>query len=114
MDGREVNSKQRICFSLKVKAERLAEYKQRHREVWPEMLEALRRAGWENYSLFLREDGLLIGYFETSDFERALAAMAATDVNRRWQQEMAPFFEGESSLLPDQQIRPIPEVFHLP
>lgn len=108
------NSKQRICFCLKVKPERLAEYKERHRQVWPEMLDALRRAGWANYSLFLRDDGLLIGYFETPDFERALAAMAATEVNRRWQQEMAPFFDGEPALFPDQQIRPIPEVFHLP
>lgn len=114
MDLQASNSKQRICFCLKVKPERLAEYTQRHREVWPEMLEALRRAGWENYSLFLREDGLLIGYFETADFAGALAAMAASEVNRRWQQEMAPFFDGDPSLLPDQQIRPIPEIFHLP
>jgi L-rhamnose mutarotase len=108
------NSKQRICFCLKVKPERLAEYKERHRQVWPEMLDALRRAGWSNYSLFLRDDGLLIGYFETPDFERALAEMAATEVNRRWQQEMASFFDGDSTLFPDRQIRPIPEVFHLP
>ena len=50
---------QRIAFLLKVKQDRLAEYKQRHQEVWPEMLEALRETGWRNYSLFLRDDGLL-------------------------------------------------------
>ena len=56
---------QRICFTLQVKPSRIAEYKSRHAEVWPEMLQALREAGWHNYSLFLRDDGLLIGYVET-------------------------------------------------
>jgi L-rhamnose mutarotase len=52
---------QRICFVLQIKPERLQEYKARHRVVWPEMLQALREAGWTNYSLFLRPDGLLVG-----------------------------------------------------
>lgn len=77
----------RVCFTLQVKADRLAEYRERHRHVWPEMQEALRRTGWTNYSLFLRDDGLLIGYLETPDFEKALAGMAAEDVNARWQPE---------------------------
>lgn len=50
---------QRICFCLQVKTDRLEEYKARHQAVWPEMLEALRAEGWRNYSLFLRDDGLL-------------------------------------------------------
>src|ERR1700733_4743799 len=84
---------QRICFVLQVKPERLAEYKERHRKVWPEMQAALRETGWTNYSLFLREDGLLVGYLETPDFDAALHGMAAQEVNARWQREMAPFFE---------------------
>jgi L-rhamnose mutarotase len=104
---------QRICFCLQVKRDRLEEYKARHREVWPAMLEALRQSGWSNYSLFLRDDGLLIGCLETPDFERALREMAATEVNRRWQAEMQDFFESESGLNADEQMRPIAEVFHL-
>ncbi|MFZ0594770.1 MAG: L-rhamnose mutarotase [Bryobacteraceae bacterium] len=104
---------QRVCFCLQVKPERLAEYKLRHRAVWPEMLDALRDAGWRNYSLFLREDGLLIGYLETEDFDRALAGMAATEVNRRWQREMEPFFQSSNGKLADEQMRALEEVFHL-
>ena len=52
----------RVCFVLQVKPDRLDEYKWRHRAVWLEMLDALRETGWNNYSLFLREDGLLVGY----------------------------------------------------
>jgi L-rhamnose mutarotase len=103
----------RVCFCLQVKKDRLPEYKLRHESVWPEMREALSAAGWHNYSLFLRDDGLLIGYVETPDFARALSDMAATDVNRRWQEQMKEFFESDSGLAADEQMRPIAEVFHL-
>jgi len=104
---------QRVAFLLKVKAERLDEYKARHREVWPEMLNALTLAGWRNYSLFLRDDGMLFGYLETRDFEAARAAMAETDVNDRWQAEMAPFFEQLEGQRPDEGLLLLEEVFHL-
>jgi L-rhamnose mutarotase len=96
---------ERVCFLLRVRPDRLEEYKARHREVWPEMLAALSATGWTNYSLFLSGDGLLVGYLETDDFEAALAGMEATDVNARWQAEMAEFLEPP--------LRRIEEVFHL-
>jgi L-rhamnose mutarotase len=106
---------QRVCFTLQVKPERLAEYRERHAAVWPEMRTALSTAGWGNYSLFLREDGLLVGYLETEDFERARAAMDAAEVNARWQHEMAPFFAfAGSAATPDAAMTPLPEIFHLP
>jgi L-rhamnose mutarotase len=98
---------ERVCFQVQVRAEKIDEYRERHKAVWPEMLAALSETGWSNYSLFLREDGLLIGYLETEDFERARAAMDETDVNGRWQAEMAPFFA--DALAFDR----LEEVFHL-
>lgn len=103
----------RVCFLLKVKADRLDEYRARHTEVWAEMLDALRAAGWHNYSLFVRADGLLVGYFETPDLQAAMDGMAATDVNTRWQDGMAEFFEGLDGGVPDADIVPLTEVFHL-
>lgn len=103
----------RVGFVLKVKPDRLDEYKVRHKQVWPEMLDALRETGWHNYSLFLREDGLLFGYLETPDFEKALAGMADKDVNTRWQAEMAPFFEALEDRRPDEGMLQLEEVFHL-
>ena len=104
---------QRVCFLLKVRQERLEEYVERHVEVWPEMLAALRKTGWHNYSLFLREDGLLIGYLETPDFQAALEGMAAREVNERWQNDMAPFFETLDGRHADESMVPLREVFHL-
>lgn len=102
----------RVCFTLQVGSSAVAEYRARHREVWPEMRAALFDAGWRNYSLFLRPDGLLIGYLETDDFDAARAAMAATEVNTRWQDQMTGFFALEGSA-PDQAMVPLPEIFHL-
>lgn len=104
---------QRVAFLLKVKQDKIEEYKRRHREVWPEMLAALRETGWHNYSLFLREDGTLFGYLETPDFEAARAGMASKEVNARWQADMAPFFEQLAGQRPDEGLLVLEEVFHL-
>jgi L-rhamnose mutarotase len=103
----------RVCFLLKVRAEKIPEYKVRHAQVWPEMLDALRQTGWHNYSLFLKPDGLLVGYLETDDFEKCTAAMKNHPVNARWQAEMAPFFESLSAGGADDNMFPLEEVFHL-
>lgn len=104
----------RVCFLLQVKPDRLAEYRERHRAVWVEMQAALSETGWHNYSLFLRDDGLLVGYFETPDYAAALAGMAEREVNDRWQREMAPFFEALDGRRPDEGFLRLDEIFHLP
>jgi L-rhamnose mutarotase len=104
----------RIGFILKVKQELIEEYKAHHRNVWPEMLEALSAAGWHNYSLFLREDGLLFGYFETPvSLEQAVAEMEKTEVNARWQAMMSPYFELPPGARPDPMFVELECVFHL-
>jgi L-rhamnose mutarotase len=72
---------QRVCFQLHVWPDRLEEYSLRHAPVGPDMLRVLAEHGWHNYSLFVRDDGLLIGYFETPSLDAAVAGMATTDVN---------------------------------
>ncbi len=102
----------RVGFQFKVRQDRLAEYKEQHKQVWPEMLQALRQAGWHHYSLFSRSDGLIFGYFETEEsLEAAQAKMAATEVNTRWQQFMALFTD--SNARPDESFVELDEYFHL-
>src|SRR5437588_9670759 len=81
---------QRVGFVLKVRPDRFEEYKGTHKNVWPEMQQALREAGWTNYTLFARGDGTLFGYLETEDFQKSLAEMEKREVNARWQAAMAP------------------------
>ena len=102
----------RVCFLLKIRPEKLDEYKARHTQVWPEMQDALRATGWRNYSLFLTPAGQLIGYLETDNFERACADMKNYPVNARWQAEMTPFFEPMEGAA-DDNMSQVLEVFHL-
>ncbi len=104
------DGKRRVMFRFRVHPDRLEEYGRRHGEVWPEMLRALRDAGWENYSIFTSADGQVVGYFESDDPDAARARMGLTEVNARWQAEMAEFFDGDG---PDETMTELTQVFHL-
>jgi len=98
---------------LQVRPERLDDYKREHQSVWPEMLTALKDSGWRNYSIFAREDGLLVGYLEADDFLAAQRAMAKTDANARWQAYMSSYFVDIPGQLPSQPLMLLEEVFNL-
>jgi len=104
---------ERGVVTLQVRPDRVAEYRRRHAAVWPDMLRALRDAGWNSYTLDLRPDGLLVGVLETDDFPAAQAAMAATEVNARWQAEMGEFFVELPQGSPDASMVPLERVFDL-
>jgi L-rhamnose mutarotase len=101
-----------VCFTNRVRPDRLEEYKQRHRAVWPDMLRALAETGWHDYRLFLTPDGLLIGFVECDDLDQSQAQMAAREVNQRWQAGMAEYFL-PSDGRPDEGMVPVEQVFHL-
>lgn len=103
----------RYCLLGQVNPARLEEYRQRHAAVSPDLLHALAAAGWRNYSLFLRDDGLLIGYVEADDLEAAQAAVAKTEANARWQAAMSDLFQSLDGAAPDDNWELVPEVFHL-
>ncbi len=102
----------RVCFELRVRPERLDEYRERHSPVRTEMLEEIAAAGRRNYSLFLGEGGRLIGYYETDDDAAAQAYLAASPIAARWEEEMAPFFLDLGGR-PDQAATGLVEVFNL-
>ena len=104
----------RVGFLLKVKEDMIEEYMEHHRNVWPDMLEALTRHGWHNYSLFMRPDGLMFGYCEVAEsFQASLDGMAAEEVNLKWQEFMKPYFESLEGGRPDESMAELEEVFHL-
>jgi L-rhamnose mutarotase len=104
---------ERVCFQLQVRPDRMAEYVERHRAVWPDMLRAIEAAGRRNYSLFLRDDGLLIGYYETDDDTASARALAADPRTAAWEAEAAGFFVALPGARPDQGAPHLAEVFHL-
>lgn len=105
-------SAHRVCFSLQIQPDLLDEYVARHTPVWPEMLAEIAASGRRNYSLFLGEEGRLIGYYEVDDDDAAQAYLAASPVAARWEAEMARFFVGLEGR-PDQAAAPLTEIFNL-
>lgn len=105
---------ERVAFRLKLRADKLDEYVNHHKNVWPEMLEALSQTGWHNYSLFLdRNDATLIGYFETADLQMALTGMANLEVNARWQEFMSDYFVALEGQRPDEGFLRLENIFYL-
>jgi L-rhamnose mutarotase len=100
---------QRSAFVLKVRPDKIDEYIEAHRNVWPEMLDALRDAGIRNYTIF-RHGNEMFGYFESDDLEAAGAHMAEQEVNARWQDAMAELLQER---VPDEGPAPLTEVFRL-
>ncbi|GAA1507324.1 L-rhamnose mutarotase [Agromyces terreus] len=104
---------QRVCFQLQVDPARLDEYRERHAAVWPDMLRAIEASGRRNYSLFLRPDGLLIGYYEVDDDDAAQAALEHDPRTAAWEAQMAEFFVSLDGARPDQSAPRLTEVFNL-
>lgn len=102
----------KVCFLLHVKPERIDDYCASHEQVWPDMLRELQRAGRHNYSLFLREDGLLVGYFETTEPDDGEAYLAGSEIAARWEATMAQYFFDDDTR-PDQAIERLIQVFDL-
>ena len=102
---------ERVGFTMRLRPGQEAEYRRRHAAVWPEMLDALKAAGARDYSIFLRGNDLF-AYLEVDDFARFRAHMAATEINDRWQAEMAelidPLTDPETGF--HQRLE---EIFHL-
>ena len=103
----------RVGFLMKVREDKLEMYKEHHKRVWPELLEAHRRTGWHNYSLFMREDGLVFGYFETPEsYQTAVDAMGKEEINTRWDEFMEPYLEAVNATTGEIMME-LEEVFHL-
>jgi L-rhamnose mutarotase len=75
---------ERMCFSFEIYPGTEDEYKKRHDEIWPELVDVLKGAGLSNYSLF-RKGTTVVAYVECEpDAETAFAKVASADVNTRW------------------------------
>ena len=83
---------ERIAFTMRLLPGAEAEYRRRHATVWPEMLATLRAAGCRDYSIYIKDQDLF-GVFEVDDFARFRALMDASDVNARWQADMASLID---------------------
>src|SRR5512147_613479 len=103
---------QRVCFLLKVNKDMLEDYKRDHQAVDSGMLRALSEAGVHNYSLFLRDDGMLIGYLEAENPKEALRQVSSTEANAVWQEKMLKYFEGGSGDMDKGSMEWVEQIFY--
>jgi L-rhamnose mutarotase len=103
----------RYAFMLRLRPGAEEAYEQAHRAVWPEMLELLKSAGIHEYSIYRRDD-LLILSLRAVDFEAAWSQIDNHPVNLRWQEAMAPLFAPQEGLRPGERFPMLDEVFYLP
>lgn len=104
---------QRVAFLLQLRKGAAAAYDEAHRHVWPEMLALLKRAGVSEYSIF-RRDELLVLSMRVDDFERTWSEIEQDPVNARWQAAMAPYFEPLAEMRAGERFPMMQEVFFLP
>lgn len=104
---------QRVGFLIRVKPEKLDEYKKLHAEVWPDLLAELKAAGMSNYSLWLRPDGLEFGYLECEDWDAACKYLDGSAVHSRWQEFMHDYLDTTADGEGGQPIEMLQQVFML-
>jgi L-rhamnose mutarotase len=75
---------ERLCFTFELMPGQEAEYERRHAELWPEVREAIKEAGFSNYSLF-RRGTEVVAYAECDPtIAAAFAKLDTSEVNARW------------------------------
>ena len=97
----------RVAFVMKLKPGNEAIYKQKHDEIWPEMLALMQRNGTHNYSIY-RYGLLLFAYLESDDPARG--GPPYDPIVLRWWKMMEPYMEYNADGAPWQA--PIEEMFH--
>ena len=102
---------ERLCFTFEIRPGTEAEYKKRHDEIWPELVDAIKDAGFANYSLF-RRGTQIVAYAECHpDVESAFAKLGPAEVSARW----SKWFEDVIVSLTDEHgsLYRVEEVWHL-
>ncbi|HMD18987.1 MAG TPA: L-rhamnose mutarotase [Alloacidobacterium sp.] len=106
---------ERAAFMLRLKPGMEDAYDESHSHVWPEMLALLKSAGISEYSIFRRDDLLILSLRLEDDFETTWRKIENDPVNLKWQQAMSPYFRPlEDDLRPGERFPMLREVFYLP
>jgi L-rhamnose mutarotase len=102
----------RVAFRLRIRTGKEAQYDEAHKHVWPTLLAKLKEVGISDYSIFRRDQDLIL-VMQVKDFDAAWNTLDEDPTNLKWQQEMAPLFEPLSGIKPGERFAMMKEVFRL-
>jgi L-rhamnose mutarotase len=90
-DSKEKITMERIAFKLKLREGKRDEYRRLHDNIWPELLEVLKEAGIQNYTIWNAGDDLF-GYYEVHDTGHSNSTLANRPVIARWNEIMSDIY----------------------
>lgn len=105
---------QRFGSVIRVKPEKLEEYKELHADAWPQVLKMIKECHIQNYSIYYK-DGYLFSYMEYTgdDFEADMQIMAADPVTQKWWDVCKPCHQPLETRKEGEWWASMEEVFHL-
>ena len=103
---------QRIALKMKLFKGQETEYKKRHDEIWPELVQLLKETGISDYSIFLEEEtGFLFGVLKVEDPVN-MQTLPAQAIMKKWWAYMGDIMESNPDNSPVSV--PLKDVFYLP
>jgi len=103
----------RYGMIYRIRPESIDEYEKAHAEMWPEMEELIKKAGFRNYTIFARKNGTLFAFWEHDDLEEGFKMMNGSDIRPRWEKYMDQFFVKEDRSILGPEYEELREVWHL-
>lgn len=102
---------QRTAFKMKLKHGCEAEYKKRHDEIWPELVELIKNSGVSDYSIFLDIETNILFAVQKQSGRESSQDLGTNPVVRKWWDYMSDIMEVNPDNSP--VTIPLPEVFYL-
>lgn len=102
---------ERVAFKMKLKPGCQAEYRRRHAQVWPEIVQLLADSGISDYSIFLDEETDVLFAVQKVSGNSNSQELGHLDIQQKWWDYMADIMEVNSDNSP--VSIPLSEVFHI-
>ena len=104
-------NEEKFAFKMKLHSSKLEEYRRRHDEIWPELVEALHEAKIRDYSIYYDDETRILFATMWRSKDHGLEALAKSELMRKWWAYMADIMETH----PDNEpiATPLETVFHM-
>lgn len=104
-------NREKYAFTMRLHAGKVAEYKKRHDEIWPELVVLLKQAGVSDYSIYLDEETNILFGVLWRTVPHAMAELPNHAIMKRWWAHMADIMETHPNNEP--VAKPLLPVFHM-
>jgi len=101
----------RTGFKMRLLPGYREEYKRRHNEIWPELVELLKKEGIGNYSIFLDEETNILFAYQEQRGDSSSQDLGNSEIVKKWWAHMADIMETNPDNSP--VTIPLTQVFYM-